>query len=112
MTGGQVIIPIRGVNNEKIYITSVAQSIKPGTYQKIKRAIEMQKELVFNDIMIDWPSTTAPTGKIICSASSVPVFPANTSTGVLRFTIYTNTTSGTPLTLILSFTNDDKVAAA
>jgi hypothetical protein len=52
MIGGSIIIPIRGVNGEKIVISSTAQNLKPGIYDRVIRAINMQKQLIFNDINI------------------------------------------------------------
>lgn len=67
MIGGQVIIPIRGVNNEKITIESDPVELKAGTYKKIKRAIELQKEIVFEDLYIDTFANKFTSGSIITS---------------------------------------------
>ena len=52
MIGGQCIIQIRGVNNEKIEITTTQKNLKKGTFEKIRRAIELQKEIVFEDVIV------------------------------------------------------------
>ena len=63
MIGGQIIIPLRDENGNKITITTTAKNLKPGTYAKILRAINMQKELVFEDV------NYGPVGKTASSAS-------------------------------------------
>ena len=69
MVGGQVIIPLRNRNGDKISITTTATGIKVGTYQKIMKAIKLQKEIVFNDIIIDDKPYTA--GSVIAKSHTI-----------------------------------------
>ena len=52
MTGGQVIVPIRGTSNQKISITTTYKNLKAGTFEKISSAVRLQKQLVFNDLIM------------------------------------------------------------
>lgn len=102
MIGGQIIVPIRGVNGEKISITTTAQNIKPGTYAKIKRAVEMQKELVLEDVSLnEYPVT---------SSGNLSFETIVTSSGIGAFCFHvtsTNSTSGNIRTLSLFINSND-----
>ena len=90
MIGGQVLIPIRGVNNEKINLTQTQQPIKPGTFQKIKRAIALQKEIVLEDIVIDgfvYSSGGAITNIYIASDVEYFAYRAVRSTSTTTFVV-------------------------
>ena len=105
MTGGQVIIPIRGRNNEKIQIGLTSTDLKLGTYAKIERSCRLQKQIVFNDLYV--ASLRIPTcgGGRICSAEiysghSYYVFEV----------IYKTTTSASSYATIAVYIRDDDIA--
>lgn len=96
MIGGQIIIPIRSRTGEKINITTTPTGVKEGTFDKIKRAIAMQKELVFEDLIIEESNYN--------SASD---FASDYSSGGVRFFLFRVVRS--TQTIAVVFSSNDEV---
>ena len=103
MIGGQIIVPIRGVNNEKISLTTTYQDVKKGTYAKIERALNMQKELVLEDLIV---------GTNIITSASVFVLSRYISAGqpLVGISIFYVASDGTSKSVLVYVRGDDAIS--
>ena len=100
MIGGQVIVPIRGANNQKVKISSTPVILKARTYERIIRAFTLQKELVFNDII----ATSGTNEYALCSCSNLACVSVDTNKSI-RLTLTGYNDAGVPVTIAIRITN-------
>ena len=105
MIGGQVIIPIRNANNEKFTVTSTATVLKAGTYDKIVRAIALQKELVLEDLVVNLGSNLTINAASHSAAYSIGL----DTTKSVRVIVYYYTPDATPTSATIKVTNENKI---
>ncbi len=59
MIGGYVLVPLVDNNGVPVGLTSTEKTVKTGTYNKIIRALKMNKEVIFDKVQIStFPFTT------------------------------------------------------
>ena len=101
MIGGAVLIPIRGVNDEIVEITTTPKNLKPGTYAKFIRGIQLQKELIVSDLKID--------GVDMCFSASSLVAPGQDTSKKLNIGVRSLNAVGTAIAYTIYITNTDTI---